>query len=587
MQRFNLAGSIVTAFILFFLAPVCSMGQSSPSSTVKMASLSYVPVKWDKAANMATIERLVSEAVAEGAECIITPEGGLEGYLINEVNESDPRTKPDLESKFKQIAETENGDNVVRVKALALEHGVDIVLGFLEREGDILYNTSAWIDPQGVIIHKHRKTHMAQDYFTPEYYHPGDDIEAFDTRFGRMGIMICYERQVPEVARVLALGGASIILNPSYGGRGEWNTTMLRARARDNDAWLIFTHPKQTLVIDDGGEVIIYRDHEEGPGAVLFDVQVDQELGEKLFKRRPSVFARQMSINNASSENQVLTIPDKITVATIQMHSVHNIDSNVYKMIEKIEHCADKGVDVALFHECATTGYYTADILAYTEEDLINAEKSIAEACAANGIHAVYGSPYFEDGTRYNMGIVIDDHGETIYRQAKIQLVGGDEGWAKPGNRLNTFKIGEKTCSMIICHDSRYPELVRLPVLKGSRLVFYLSSESDMSRESKIIPYRAQVVARAVENNVYVVQSNEAQNFSSMEGSHGQSRIVAPDGVLLQEASISGEEILIEVLDMSKSTGTLARRSLRSDLFKEWWEEGLRLMGSQKDPVVH
>jgi predicted amidohydrolase len=173
------------------------------------------------------------------------------------------------------------------------------------------------------------------------------------------------------------------------------------------------------------------------------------------------------------------------------------------------------------------------------------------------------------------MALVINDRGETVYRQAKIQLVGGDTGWAAPGNRMGLFRIDDDTCSLIICHDSRYPELVRLPVIKGSRLVFYLSNESGIKEEHKIDPYRAQVVARAVENNVYVVQSNAPQTLTPLEGSHGQSRIVAPDGTLLQEASILGEEVLIEVLDLKSSTGNLARKSLRAKFLREWWKGGL------------
>ena len=173
------------------------------------------------------------------------------------------------------------------------------------------------------------------------------------------------------------------------------------------------------------------------------------------------------------------------------------------------------------------------------------------------------------------MALVIDDKGITIYRQAKIQLVKGDEGWAEPGNSLGLFQIDDNTCSLIICHDSRYPELVRLPVIKGSRLVFYLSSESGIIDESKMVPYRAQVVARAVENKVYIVQSNAPQNLSPLEGSHGQSRIVAPDGTMLKEASIMGEDVLIEKLDLTKATGETAMKSLRAKFLEEWWENGL------------
>jgi predicted amidohydrolase len=173
------------------------------------------------------------------------------------------------------------------------------------------------------------------------------------------------------------------------------------------------------------------------------------------------------------------------------------------------------------------------------------------------------------------MALVINPQGETIYRQAKIQLVGGDTGWARPGNALSTFQIDDKTCSLIICHDSRYPELVRIPVIKGARLVFYLSWESDIRSEYKIEPYRAQVVARAVENNVYIVHANAPQSLDPLEGSHGQSRIVGPDGVIFREASILGEEMIIADLDVSRATGSTALKSLRADFLKEWWQEGM------------
>ena len=94
MEKVSFIITLIIAHVIFFLVPLQSSAQSSLHRKVKMASLSYVPVKWDKAANIATIEQLVEEAVVGGAECIITPEGGLEGYLINVVNESDESVKP-------------------------------------------------------------------------------------------------------------------------------------------------------------------------------------------------------------------------------------------------------------------------------------------------------------------------------------------------------------------------------------------------------------------------------------------------------------------------------------------------------------
>ena len=546
--------------------------------TVKVASLSFVPKKWDKQANLATMEKMAREAACNGAKIIVTPEGALDGYLINEVLEKEDRAKWD--ARFWDMAESTDDPGVMRIRNLAKELQIDFVLGFLERYGDVLYNSCAWINKEGDIVHLHRKTHMYQAYFDPDFYHPGYEIKSFNTPYGRMGIMICYERQVPEVARALALDGARFIINPSYGGRGEWNTTMLRARARDNQAWLLFTHPQQTLFISRDGEVLADVNNDMGAGIVYANLDKPGEPAFQLRKRRPEVFADRLS-NPIQEGNQRFSRPGMLKVATIQMRSGHSLDENVNRIGEYLVECAGQGVRVAVFPECATSGYFAEDIPDYSDKDFKDAERKIAAVCAKHKIYAIVGTPYYIDNTRYNMALVINDQGETIYRQAKIQRVYGDEGWAAPGNSLGLFKIDNDTCSLIICHDSRYPELVRLPVIKGSRLVFYLSHESGIDQEHKLNPYRTQVIARAVENSVFVVQSNAPQTLSPLEGSHGQSRIVAPDGTILKEASMMGEDVLIEVLDLSESTGNTARNSLRAGFLQEWWENGLEKINIQ------
>lgn len=260
--------------------------QKKEVTKVKIASLSFVPVKWDKEANIKTIETMAHEAAAQGARIIVTSEGAVEGYLINEVNKG--KNRPELEQNFIQIAEPLDGPALTKMRTLAEDLHVDMIIGFLERDGDILYNSCAWIDSLGSIRHVHRKTHMAQPYFVPKFYHPGSKVEAFDTDLGRFGIMICYERQVPEIPRALALDGAQILFNPSYGSRGEWNDIMLRTRARDNNAYLIFTHPLQSLFIGPKGNVI--RNTMDKEGITYAELEIGNTDRKKLSKRRPKVF---------------------------------------------------------------------------------------------------------------------------------------------------------------------------------------------------------------------------------------------------------------------------------------------------------
>jgi predicted amidohydrolase len=276
----------------------CRVDEKMGKNALKIASLSFVPKKWEKQVNLDRIESLSREAAAEGAKIIVTSEGAVEGYLINEVLKEDNKEK-ELEPRFFEIAETLDGPAVRCIANLAVELNVDIILGLLERKGKILYNSVVWLNSAGKIVHVHRKTHMAQAYFQPEFYHPGDSVQAFDTDYGRFGMMICYERQVPEVATALALDGAQILFNPSYGSRGEWNDIMLRTRARDNNTFLIFTHPQQTLIIDPDGKVLLNNNDQEGISYIVVDLKSHKT--EKLAKRRPQVFLKKLAIELSDS----------------------------------------------------------------------------------------------------------------------------------------------------------------------------------------------------------------------------------------------------------------------------------------------
>ncbi len=112
-------------------------------------------------------------------------------------------------------------------------------------------------------------------------------------------------------------------------------------------------------------------------------------------------------------------------------------------------------------------------------------------------------------------------------------------------------------------------------MLAGARVVFYLSHESPLKQEEKLGPYRAQVQARAAENGVYVVHANAPANADA-SGSHGQSRLVAPAGNVMQEASIFREEVITATLDLRRATAANARHSLTRGPLTRWWQEGVK-----------
>jgi predicted amidohydrolase len=266
------------------------------------------------------------------------------------------------------------------------------------------------------------------------------------------------------------------------------------------------------------------------------------------------------------------TAAKEIRVAAVQMRSTRDLEANVKKIDAHLTNCAKEGARVAVFPECALTGYYDDEFMqSITTKRLEAALQRVADSCCKHDIYAIVGTPTRDGDRLYNSAVVITPQGEILARYHKIQLA---EKWPTAGDELLVFTIDGVPASIIICHDERYPELVRLPVLAGARLVFCVSHESGLDKESKLVPYRAQVQARAVENSVYVVQANAPANTDST-GSHGQSRLIAPDGNVFKEASMFGEEIISATLDIEEATGHLARQSIERGPFGDWWRAGV------------
>ena len=231
--------------------------------TLKVASLMYRPAKWDKDANKEGLEKAIREARDMGAELIVTPEGALEGYVVNEVIRAEGHVRAELTKRFNALAEPAEGPYIRHFRRLCKELQVYLVLGFLEADGGGTYNTAVLIDPNGAVAGKYRKTHFAQGYSTgedkgdnPAGYLRGGEYPVFDVDQWKMGIMICFDRRVPQVAGRLAENGATFIVNPSYGMKGDCNREFISARAAENTVPIIFVHPEQTVFSDRNGRIL-------------------------------------------------------------------------------------------------------------------------------------------------------------------------------------------------------------------------------------------------------------------------------------------------------------------------------------------
>lgn len=179
----------------------------------------------DKQTNLDKAEKYVREAAAQGSQIICLPELCTTGY------------RPDiLGEKLWELTETVPGPTTERFGRLAEELGVYLILPMNEqgKMTGIIHNTAVLIAKNGKVQGKFRKVHA----YTAErwYFTDGSEYPVFQTEYGKIGIMICYDLGFPEAARILALGGAEIIFAPSAWCRQDediWDINV-PARALEN-----------------------------------------------------------------------------------------------------------------------------------------------------------------------------------------------------------------------------------------------------------------------------------------------------------------------------------------------------------------
>ncbi len=187
--------------------------------------------------NLDTASTLIGQAADQGAHIICLQELFASPYFCQR---EDP-------SRF-DLAEPVPGPTTTRYTALARELAVVLVVPLFEKRGPGVYhNTLVVIDADGTLLGRYRKTHIPDDplYHEKFYFTPGDlGYPVFDTRFARIGTLICWDQWFPEAARLVALDGAEILFYPTAIGwipgeegheaqRDAWITTQ-RAHAITN-----------------------------------------------------------------------------------------------------------------------------------------------------------------------------------------------------------------------------------------------------------------------------------------------------------------------------------------------------------------
>ncbi len=162
----------------------------------------------DPEANLDRTVAKIREAARQGAQIVCTQELFRSQYFCREED-----------ARLFDLAEPIPGHSTERLGPLAAELGIVIVASLFERRAAGLYhNTVAVIDADGKLLGLYRKMHIPDDplYFEKYYFTPGDlGFRAFDTRFGRIATLVCWDQWYPEAARLAAMTGANVLFYPT------------------------------------------------------------------------------------------------------------------------------------------------------------------------------------------------------------------------------------------------------------------------------------------------------------------------------------------------------------------------------------
>jgi len=243
------------------------------------------------------------------------------------------------------------------------------------------------------------------------------------------------------------------------------------------------------------------------------------------------------------------------------------LPENVELICRFISQAARRNSDAVVFPECALTGYHV-DFDRFARCEIESGLKTVADAARTNRCNVLIGSPAFVRGRRFNSLVVFNRRGHEVFRYHKIHLTPRDAQFFTPGNSAAFFRIDGVPCTAIICHERRYPELVRLPVMMGAQVLFHPNAGLDALAVSKAKRGgRDGMAVRAFENQIFYVFANSVGPQGGKLWSAGDSKIVAPDSQVLALANNRDEMLISASLDLSQAGGKYAKEALLQPAF--------------------
>jgi predicted amidohydrolase len=284
-----------------------------------------------------------------------------------------------------------------------------------------------------------------------------------------------------------------------------------------------------------------------------------------------------------------MNAPNVLQVSVSQQQWAKPADRLLRSTLDHIALAADQGSDLILFPEANLTGYDFPYLLSLDSAQVQHVLDQVREAARAQRIYVICGTIQRRGGSPklLNLAHVIGPDGAVIHEYAKVQLAGPDEQkHCRPGNKLSLFAVKGFLATLVICRDGRHPELYRLPVMAGARILF----QPACSTETIEAVYWKRSAGRATQpagpnSFIYHCCANTVgQDYRGRQSSTGGSFIKHPTGLSLAEADVISETVITARLDMDASDGRYALASAQHpDFLRPHYQRIIQDLLARKD----
>jgi predicted amidohydrolase len=227
---------------------------------------------------------------------------------------------------------------------------------------------------------------------------------------------------------------------------------------------------------------------------------------------------------------------------------------SVTSAVDAIAQASAAGAKIVCFPECFVPGYrgLGRPIPPPSAEFLEHAWSAVADAARSSQTAVVLGTERIVDGRVVLTALIIDEGGNRLGFQDKVQLDPCEDEAFAPGTDRHVFRVGPVIFGVVICHEGwRYPETVRWAARRGAHIVFRPTTFAD----PRSTFHEKAVLCRAAENTCYFASVNYAE-----AGSPATSAVARPDGTLLAYQPYGEEGLLLVDIDTDEATRLLAMR---------------------------